>query len=134
MLVNSIEVLSFNPAFCCSIDWRSPRIWRSINHTYLSLFLFKWKRHMKKICVSFCLTQMKLCRKSSIRPTLFTFSFLTKECQNLVFFKVNHMQEQGCSGGLEITGINNLPSPTKQEPGKAPWVVFCTSTYELGVF
>lgn len=50
------------------------------------------------------------------------------------FFKVNHMQEQGCSGGLEITGINNLPSPTKQEPGKAPWVVFCTSTYELGVF
>lgn len=88
----------------------------------------------EKVRVSFCLTEMKLCMKSSIRPTLFTFSFPSKECQNLVFFKVNHMQEQSCFDWLETTGINNLLCPTKQEPGKAPWVVFCTSAYELGVF
>lgn len=73
--LKSIRVLSFNPAFCYSMDWCSPRIWGSINHTYLSLFLFKCKQHMKKTGVSFCVTQMKLCRRSSIRPTLFTFSF-----------------------------------------------------------
>lgn len=76
---------------------------------------------------------MKICRKSSIRLTLFPFSFLPKESQNLVFFKVSHMQEQGCFDRLETTGINNL-CPTKQEPGKAAWVVFCTSAYELGCF
>lgn len=57
----------------------------------------------KKDDVSFCLTQMQLCRKSSTRLTLLTFSCQHNECHKLALFKANHMQKASL---LWLTGDN----------------------------
>lgn len=46
--LKSVVVLPLDPAFCCSIDCRSPGIWGSVSHAHLALFLFKCKQHVKK--------------------------------------------------------------------------------------